>query len=101
ICFTDVLLYTFFFFSSRRRHTRWPRDWSSDVCSSDLEIIEDIIEALQKYSEGYSFTAEIVAQVNTVLDGLKPAVIWAFLNQFVQIGRASCRERVRGSEEGA
>src|SRR5215510_5623809 len=27
----------FFFFSSRRRHTRWPRDWSSDVCSSDLQ----------------------------------------------------------------
>src|SRR6266702_5457984 len=26
-----------FFFSSRRRHTIWPRDWSSDVCSSDLE----------------------------------------------------------------
>src|SRR5690625_6688992 len=25
-----------FIFSSRRRHTRWPRDWSSDVCSSDL-----------------------------------------------------------------
>src|SRR5207253_3697540 len=25
-------------FSSRRRHTRWPRDWSSDVCSSDLKI---------------------------------------------------------------
>src|SRR5439155_4801977 len=25
-----------FFFSSRRRHTRWPRDWSSYVCSSDL-----------------------------------------------------------------
>src|SRR5437660_3478188 len=28
----------FFFFSSRRRHTRWPRDWSSDVCSSDLDL---------------------------------------------------------------
>src|SRR5216683_8327132 len=27
----------FFFFSSRRRHTRSDRDWSSDVCSSDLE----------------------------------------------------------------
>src|SRR4051794_41383090 len=27
----------FFFFSSRRRHTRWTGDWSSDVCSSDLE----------------------------------------------------------------
>src|SRR5690625_2345479 len=32
MCFLCV----FFFFSSRRRHTRWPRDWSSDVCSSDL-----------------------------------------------------------------
>src|SRR5699024_870535 len=28
----------FFFFSSRRRHTRSKRDWSSDVCSSDLEM---------------------------------------------------------------
>ena len=28
--------YLFFFFSSRRRHTRSDRDWSSDVCSSDL-----------------------------------------------------------------
>src|SRR5439155_8013708 len=27
-----------FFFSSRRRHTRWPRDWSSDVRSSDLLV---------------------------------------------------------------
>src|SRR5206468_9583291 len=29
-------VYRFFFFSSRRRHTRSDRDWSSDVCSSDL-----------------------------------------------------------------
>src|SRR6266852_7178795 len=29
-------LFFFFFFSSRRRHTRCYRDWSSDVCSSDL-----------------------------------------------------------------
>src|SRR6266481_7998833 len=28
-----------FFFSSRRRHTRWNCDWSSDVCSSDLGVI--------------------------------------------------------------
>src|SRR6267143_2563305 len=28
----------FFFFSSRRRHTRWNCDWSSDVCSSDLPL---------------------------------------------------------------
>src|SRR5215510_8663853 len=33
----EQLAFYFFFFSSRRRHTRWPRDWSSDVCSSDLE----------------------------------------------------------------
>src|SRR5439155_15444213 len=39
ICWRSDLLYfyLFFFFSSRRRHTRWPRDWSSDVCSSDLK----------------------------------------------------------------
>src|SRR5690606_40719135 len=28
-----------FFFSSRRRHTRFSRDWSSDVCSSDLDWV--------------------------------------------------------------
>src|SRR5690348_18102780 len=28
-----------FFFSSRRRHTRWTGDWSSDVCSSDLWFV--------------------------------------------------------------
>src|SRR2546427_3014674 len=33
-----------FFFSSRRRHTRFDCDWSSDVCSSDL--VFDLIEAL-------------------------------------------------------
>src|SRR6266498_5328544 len=32
----DFLYHFFFFFSSRRRHTRCGRDWSSDVCSSDL-----------------------------------------------------------------
>src|SRR6266508_4360625 len=31
-----------FFFSSRRRHTSWPRDWSSDVCSSDLPFSRTI-----------------------------------------------------------
>src|SRR5439155_15851909 len=36
-----------FFFSSRRRHTRWPRDWSSDVCSSDLYTLRDAVQWLQ------------------------------------------------------
>src|SRR6266850_4852182 len=34
-------LYIFFFFSSRRRHTRLQGDWSSDVCSSDLWRIDE------------------------------------------------------------
>src|SRR5204863_6920359 len=33
-----LFFFFFFFFSSRRRHTRSLRDWSSDVCSSDLTI---------------------------------------------------------------
>src|SRR5690606_41101348 len=37
----------FFFFSSRRRHTRFSRDWSSDVCSSDLNNTRALVpEAL-------------------------------------------------------
>src|SRR5690554_7288290 len=37
MCFMYIFfLCFFFFFSSRRRHTRCGRDWSSDVCSSDL-----------------------------------------------------------------
>src|SRR3712207_6903038 len=35
--FSYILYFVFFFFSSRRRHTRYRRDWSSDVCSSDLQ----------------------------------------------------------------
>src|SRR5439155_6641346 len=54
-----------FFFSSRRRHTRWPRDWSSDVCSSDLffdsgraslkdtgkDVLKKVGEALKGYED--------------------------------------------------
>src|SRR5581483_12322942 len=40
--FFFIVIYSkvfFFFFSSRRRHTRYWRDWSSDVCSSDLSTV--------------------------------------------------------------
>src|SRR5207245_3310013 len=37
-CVCLFCLFVFFFFSSRRRHTRCYRDWSSDVCSSDLFV---------------------------------------------------------------
>src|SRR5437762_1168884 len=33
------MYYVFFFLSSRRRHTRYIGDWSSDVCSSDLQVV--------------------------------------------------------------
>src|SRR6266700_2313682 len=41
-----LLIFFFFFFSSRRRHTRFSRDWSSDVCSSDLEAQAVTAEAI-------------------------------------------------------
>src|SRR5437868_11363702 len=54
-----ILYDLFFFFSSRRRHTRSKRDWSSDVCSSDLwdicihirEFPEKVSRKLDKESE--------------------------------------------------
>src|SRR6266542_4826961 len=36
----------FFFFSSRRRHTRCYRDWSSDVCSSDLDGTREVLKQI-------------------------------------------------------
>src|SRR5439155_13676977 len=48
----------FFFFSSRRRHTSWPRDWSSDVCSSDLVIsVQDVVG-----DENYMASLEALTQ---------------------------------------
>src|SRR5438445_9919662 len=49
-----------FFFSSRRRHTRYWRDWSSDVCSSDLSGPPIMLESLgiAKRGEGVHFFAD-------------------------------------------
>src|SRR5690349_22529663 len=44
-----ALFVFFFFFSSRRRHTRSLRDWSSDVCSSDLGPSADLVQAFPIY----------------------------------------------------
>src|SRR3712207_8139258 len=40
--YTTALRICLFFFSSRRRHTRYWRDWSSDVCSSDLTALQQL-----------------------------------------------------------
>src|SRR5439155_18619421 len=50
-------------FSSRRRHTRWPRDWSSDVCSSDLRDFDAEIQAAvqsAKTAAGFEFLGTLV-----------------------------------------
>src|SRR5690606_41143319 len=53
----------FFFFSSRRRHTRFSRDWSSDVCSSDLGWTP-VAGALESAKESF---AGLDAETNTNL----------------------------------
>src|SRR2546422_6110806 len=45
-------LFYFFFFSSRRRHTRCSRDWSSDVCSSDLAGDPEAVELVREAGDG-------------------------------------------------
>src|SRR5699024_11901115 len=56
--FVLVLLFyfLFFFFSSRRRHTRSKRDWSSDVCSSDLNVfpIEQYLSTFHRHEKHLS-----------------------------------------------
>src|SRR5437016_14032587 len=66
----------FFFFSSRRRHTRLVSDWSSDVCSSDLYLSAWVSLGRVSREQGKSDDA---------IEALSKA----------QIGRASCREKSR------
>src|SRR5699024_11346539 len=93
-------------FSSRRRHTRSKRDWSSDVCSSDLSRyilqyklargkgapLEEQIAILkeyksQEYTERWSYVlARLYAQA-----GMREACIEECDD--LKIGRASCREK--------
>src|SRR5699024_11735763 len=51
-----------FFFSSRRRHTRSKRDWSSDVCSSDLGAI------ISKYEAAFAAVPLLVSFIPMLMD---------------------------------
>src|SRR5690625_6517614 len=57
----------FFFFSSRRRHTRWPRDWSSDVCSSDLDFTGGGSHSHPPFGE---FDVYLTDELHPVTEGL-------------------------------
>src|SRR5207249_7940733 len=92
---TEKICMCLFFFSSRRRHTRSKRDWSSDVCSSDLPLCRPtgrvrsrkrrvpLVELAHARSGDKGDTA------NVGLIALKPEYY-----PILEIGRASCRERV-------
>src|SRR5690625_7216151 len=76
-----------FFFSSRRRHTRWPRDWSSDVCSSDLEVFTWLRQA-SVFVMPSRYEPFGLSVLEAALSGC------ALILSDIQIGRASCRESV-------
>src|SRR3989454_4732370 len=60
-----ALLCVFFFFSSRRRHTRLQGDWSSDVCSSDLDPVDKgtVVMTDDRAADGGKYgTADIVTR---------------------------------------
>src|SRR2546429_5947922 len=60
-----------FFFSSRRRHTRCSRDWSSDVCSSDLPYQAAVRAARETVEVVAAFDPEVVvADILTVAAAL-------------------------------
>src|SRR5690606_37986204 len=64
----------FFFFSSRRRHTRFSRDWSSDVCSSDvLKLIRDLTPYLRRHVWALA-VAFVLILVNAYVSTLAPII---------------------------
>src|SRR5256885_15295264 len=88
-----IFLY-FFFFSSRRRHTRLQGDWSSDVCSSDLvqlTLSQRVVHQIAGDLRG-ARADELMKLVNEE-NHLSLRVRGFVENRLQKIGRASCRER--------
>src|SRR5207253_6164650 len=78
----------FFFFSSRRRHTRWPRDWSSDVCSSDLSIIYGAGDELVSMLARLVRRAPVVPVLGSGETRLQPIAVEHVAEGFVRALRA-------------
>src|SRR5690606_39328067 len=87
-----VCLPFLFFFSSRRRHTRFSRDWSSDVCSSDLADADRLSDPegaeLLRWFEGGMLT--LLGHLTHARSGKQA--------QRLGICRKSARELVRSEE---
>src|SRR5690606_39929158 len=64
-------MFVVFFFSSRRRHTRFSRDWSSDVCSSDLSTFGQINDGETDYRQ-----LKVLAKQKENLRVLLPLIPW-------------------------
>src|SRR5206468_10064461 len=95
------VLRVLFFFSSRRRHTRSDRDWSSDVCSSDLAPLDAAALAAPlagALPDGKSGLADPALRAPTRPE---PAVVLlqaaaaSTAARTAKIGRAPCRERAQ------
>src|SRR5437879_9946776 len=65
LVFFSYFVFLFFFFSSRRRHTRYIGDWSSDVCSSDLET--RVYDQVLKH-EGGERISSIRSEMQSTMD---------------------------------
>src|SRR5687768_18557439 len=89
-----------FFFSSRRRHTRCSRDWSSDVCSSDLEDQHCGVPTLQvpKPYEPWLFLIIVPSpRVHSPIFKLKPSNSWN-RSEERRVGK-ECRSRCEYDHE--
>src|SRR5262249_58009328 len=91
-----------FFFSSRRRHTRLVSDWSSDVCSSDLDPFDVKVHAedllVGEIGAALAFDRLVVLGDDGALERVQLAVGDRRLGihgelLHLEIGRASCRGR--------
>src|SRR5690606_39468476 len=94
-----LCLRALFFFSSRRRHTRFSRDWSSDVCSSDLLrewVAEQTLEMVRvDQSEGLLGRDEKIIAMAKDAAALAQDLEDRADAAGQEIGRASCREGVQ------
>src|SRR5207245_5021397 len=80
-----------FFFSSRRRHTRCYRDWSSDVCSSDLVSRPCWFRKPARARNRSSCSS--MASLERRSRSVSPSGTTGSAASALKIGRASCRER--------